>query len=205
MSITPPSAAIDGPLATFAGVAEEYCALVDRRTELGVGHFLHATHVLLPRLYSAALALPAVEADDGDPDEGDGDGDDGADRVDVAALLAQGRRDSMPHETWRDLYRSLGALIGPERVHYAEVFDPYAEPAETPVIGSLADDLADVYRDLADGLAKWRRGEREAALWQWRFQFTAHWGEHATGALRALHTFASSHGGTFPGPRRAAS
>ena len=75
---------------------------------------------------------------------------------------------------------------------YWEVFDPYEEGA--PVGGSLSDDLLDVYGDLRRGLALWeqggvtKRGElRIAAIWEWRFQFEIHWGDHAIDALRALH------------------
>jgi hypothetical protein len=28
---------------------------------------------------------------------------------------------------------------------------------------------------------------REAAIWEWRFHFEWHWGDHAIDALRALH------------------
>jgi len=71
---------------------------------------------------------------------------------------------------------------------YWEVFDPYQEDA--PVTGSLSDDLLDVYRDLRPGLALWEVGDadhRLAAIWEWRFHFGIHWGDHAIDALRALH------------------
>jgi hypothetical protein len=74
-----------------------------------------------------------------------------------------------------------------------------SEPPKQPFTGSRADDC----RDLADGLAKWRRGEHEVTLWEWRLQFTVQWGEHVPGALRALHALAWSHDWGFPGPRRA--
>lgn len=69
---------------------------------------------------------------------------------------------------------------------YWEVFDPY-EQSEA-VTGSLSDDLLDVYRDLRRGLALWDGGApRAAAVWEWRFSFEAHWGDHVVDALRALH------------------
>jgi hypothetical protein len=68
---------------------------------------------------------------------------------------------------------------------YWDVFDPY-ELSE-PVAGSLSDDLLDVYRDLRRGLALWEAGKDGGAVWEWRFHFDAHWGNHATDALRALH------------------
>jgi Domain of unknown function (DUF5063) len=68
---------------------------------------------------------------------------------------------------------------------YWEVFDPYIEGE--PLIGSLSDDVGDVYADLAGGLALWTAGHRDAAVWEWRFAFDTHWGDHAVDALRALH------------------
>ncbi|HTR55608.1 MAG TPA: DUF5063 domain-containing protein [Kofleriaceae bacterium] len=68
---------------------------------------------------------------------------------------------------------------------YWEVFDPYEEDA--PVAGSLSDDLLDVYRDIQRGLALWDASHHREALWEWRFHFDVHWGDHAVDALRALH------------------
>jgi hypothetical protein len=70
--------------------------------------------------------------------------------------------------------------------YYWEVFDPYVD--EAPVAGSLSDDLLDVYFDVRRGLDLWRsKAPRTAAIWEWRFHFDAHWGDHAVDALRALH------------------
>lgn len=68
---------------------------------------------------------------------------------------------------------------------YWEVFDPYVEaPLCT---GLLSDDVLDIRADLCPGLALWDRGQYRAAVWEWRFHFDSHWGDHAVDALRALH------------------
>lgn len=67
---------------------------------------------------------------------------------------------------------------------YWEVFDPYVD--EERVAGSLSDDFLDIYRDLKRGLMAFDRGQTQDAVWQWRFHFDHHWGEHAVDALRAL-------------------
>ena len=71
--------------------------------------------------------------------------------------------------------------------YYAEVYDPTVIPGEAPVVGSLLDDLADIYRDVVTGLRAYHRGDRAGAVWAWSFFLHAHWGAHATGAMRALH------------------
>ena len=54
--------------------------------------------------------------------------------------------------------------------------------------GSLADDLTGVYLDLKSGLDQLRSGvPNRDVIWEWRFTFWSHWGEHAVNALRIIH------------------
>lgn len=73
--------------------------------------------------------------------------------------------------------------------YYSEIFNNLVVPAEEPVTGDLADDLADIYCDIVPGLALYRSGRHEEAADHWRFWFAQHWGEHATSALRAAWSF----------------
>lgn len=68
---------------------------------------------------------------------------------------------------------------------YWMVFDPRCD--EAPCVGSLSDDLSDIYRDLRRGLEWFDREAPHDAAWEWRFTFESHWGNHATDAVRALH------------------
>jgi hypothetical protein len=74
---------------------------------------------------------------------------------------------------------------------YWEVFDPTNPEKEiTPVQGSLEDDFGDIYRDLKIELEKIKINSDEAiedALWQLKFSFKNHWGNHCIDAMRALH------------------
>jgi hypothetical protein len=187
-------------VAAFALLAEDFCALVEQRESLGCEGLLRAVHVRLAPLYAAALALPSVEAlDDTSSEVVDeaGIADSEEPDVDVSGRPTESSPDRMSHEEWMALYRSLSEQLG-ERDLYAEVFDPYLQPPKEPVIASLADDIADIYRDLAEGRIKWRQGASDEAWWQWRFHFTIHWGEHATNALRALHALAADYELGFP-------
>jgi hypothetical protein len=71
--------------------------------------------------------------------------------------------------------------------YYSDVFDPTEPPSDAAVVGSISDDLADIYRDTVTGLRAYRRGDRAGAVWEWSFGLHSHWGAHATGAIRALH------------------
>lgn len=58
--------------------------------------------------------------------------------------------------------------------------------AETTLV--VADDLADVWRDLRRGLDGLASGARwEDVSWEWKFGLQTHWGKHAEDALVALH------------------
>ncbi len=85
---------------------------------------------------------------------------------------------------------------------YYEVFDPFVE--DELVIGSLTDDLGDIYVDLAEGLDYHRLGRHADALWSWRLSFDTHWGDHLVDALRALRRINSGRGRNIvagpPGP-----
>lgn len=89
--------------------------------------------------------------------------------------------------------------FGPHDLYW-EVFDPYVD--EERVAGSLTDDFLDIYRDLKRGLVAFDKGQHQEAVWEWRFHFDHHWGEHAVDALRALQRActATADGPTTPEP-----
>ncbi|WP_296317877.1 DUF5063 domain-containing protein [Winogradskyella sp. UBA3174] len=74
---------------------------------------------------------------------------------------------------------------------YWEVFDPTYEKENESTQGWLVDDIGDIYADLKEEVYKIDQiGTDEAiedGLWQLKFGFTSHWGNHCVNALRALH------------------
>ena len=86
---------------------------------------------------------------------------------------------------WKQVFAHAAASLPFDL--YGEVYDPLPVPPEEPVVGSLADDIADVYRDVVTGLRHFQADRRAAALWEWTFSLQNHWGQHATSAIRALH------------------
>ena len=94
---------------------------------------------------------------------------------------------SVSDDEWKAVFEySLAQL--PLR-HYGEVYDPLLMPPEEPVVGDVADDIADIYRDVATGLRLFDAGDEAEALWEWGFLFRIHWGEHASSAIRVLHAY----------------
>src|SRR3954462_15772909 len=84
------------------------------------------------------------------------------------------------------LRERLADLLGPADEYY-EVFDPYVRDGEI-VPSQLSDDLADVAADLYHGLAHFKSGRANEALWWWQYSYLANWGSTASSALRALHS-----------------
>lgn len=94
----------------------------------------------------------------------------------------------LSHEEWLVIYKRFGSL---PFNFYAAYSDPHDVEDPTPGTGHLADDLADIWRDLKSGLALYEKGNHAAAVWEWRNSFNIHWGRHAAAALYALQCWRS--------------
>ena len=88
------------------------------------------------------------------------------------------------HEEWWGLYKGLENQLGPLG-YYRQIFNPF-DAADSQGLSSLADDLADVYRDLKDGLTLWQEGSRSIAIDEWQESIRIHWADHASSAIRVL-------------------
>jgi uncharacterized protein DUF5063 len=143
----------------FEQLARRFCDFCERETSEGREAFVAELERHLVTLYGAALELiPA------DPPEED------------APPVA--------HEEWRAVYDRVAARLGAPGAYWL-VYDPFVE--EAPVLSQLADDVADIYRDIRAGLALLDRRPAEAPSWEWRSTFDSHWGRHAASAIYALH------------------
>lgn len=149
----------DSLINRFAEIARSYCAWAEGELGDPVDKMLRL-RLLLAELHLAALRLPEAGP--------------GKNKTEV----------SIPHDEWARYYKKFQAL--PVR-EYFDVFNPLR--AETPVENSLADDLADIYRDVKAGLSLFEANYRVEAAWEWRFLFQHHWGPHLVGAQRAIHEF----------------
>ena len=149
----------------FGDEARRFVAWADGGSTPALDAPLALRHVVA--LYAAALELPqpwSERVSHGDAPEPPG----------LAARLAavRSRAGTLPLQ------------------HYSEIFSPLVM-ADEPVVGDLADDLADIYREVAIGLHLLDAGFVDDAIWQWGFAFQVHWGEHASSAIRALHCYLS--------------
>lgn len=119
--------------------------------------------VRITRLYLAALDLPTPWTDEGDDND---------------------ESYVVDNKEWQEVFDQARGL---PFEHYGEIFNSTIIPPEEPVVGNIADDFADIYRDVIGGLRAYRAGKKGVARWEWGYTLAHHWGEHATGAIRSLH------------------
>jgi len=155
----------------FARLADEYCTFIENRAALDPEAFIHRAASILPQLYAAAPRLPIAEFEE--------------DKLSY---------DQVNTHNALEITDSINEKLGSAAVYW-EIFDPYEE--KEPVTNTLGNDLASIYTDLKNNLVLYRQGTRLAvlsAVWDWRYQFAIHWGQHLTGALRAIHEILSDRG-----------
>jgi hypothetical protein len=146
----------------FAEVARRYVAFIDARADQTAETLLLGALPLLCELTFRASVLPDLDADNPWQDE-------------VRISLVD----------WNRLYRAIGEQLGEFNLYWDS--DPFeADEPGTAHQASLADDLADVYRDVSDGLPPDGTAASPGTVWRWRFTFHSHWGEHALRAARAV-------------------
>ena len=154
---------MDDSISTFARAAREYCALVERESSGTSWEFAADCLASLLRLHLHALALPNAKPST----------DEVLDRVDDIAR--------------EQVLKNLTRL---KRDLYWSVFEPIEGEKPEPGVGSLSDDLADIWRDVKPGLLAIENGGSGAldgAVWHWRFSFETHWGRHSAEAISGLH------------------
>ena len=146
-------------------VATEFCAWVEKReVREDVGVWLSR---ILAELIQVAYTIP----DDGFADAGAYE-EDGYKAPDYQQV-----RNTLPELPLQ---------------YYREVYDSTVLDDNAPVNGELHDDVADIYGDLKRGLFVHEHNSPAEAERYWRQSFRYHWGEHATGALRALYWHVSN-------------
>ena len=158
----------------FGAVAEQFCEVVDAASGMDRIELLTRIYRLLPNLIDEAIKLPKISTDD-DDDESD------------ELIQSKPRPSGRPNdEEWGQLYNLLKGKLG-DWGGYWQVSDPTRDKAA--IFGSLADDIADIYRDLKRGLLLKEAGQSssEEIIWDWRLHYYFHWGQHAMDALRTIH------------------
>jgi hypothetical protein len=94
----------------------------------------------------------------------------------------------MTEEEFSRLSRSISGAVFPEANELVERY--LDDENELTRAFMLWDDLADIYRDLKDGLTLFALATsdaRSAAIGNWQFGYEYHWGDHLMRALVTVH------------------
>jgi hypothetical protein len=153
-------------LNAFANAAREFCRWAESAAGLPEEEAAAALHRMV-HLYGCALDLPDLFGEKEAPDIDDSE--------------------------WKAIYKRFGTL---PFNYYSQQFNPLPDTPEEPVVADLADDLADIWRDLTRGLKQFDEGLVPAAVWEWRNGFHSHWGRHAAAAIYSLHCWLVGFEGT---------
>ncbi len=155
----------------FERIAIQFCSIVEGASGMDRTGFLVQLYQIVPQLIAKAIALPQLQLSDYEP-------------ADAAAPIHVLHKPSI--ERWPGLYDLLKEKLGDWDL-YSQVFDPTTD--KEAIFGSLADDIADIYRDLKEGLVagQTRQSRPEDIFWTWRLLYYSHWGKHAIDALLVLH------------------
>jgi hypothetical protein len=146
----------------FRAAAANFIQTVDSVAAMERDAFLPRLNHCLAELYSSALDLPVVQPD--------------VTSIDETPFAA---------EKWAELCNSLRDKIGPFDAYWG-IFD--STENESPVQGTLAGDISEIYFDLNHILHLEEKGASQSDfLWKLRSSFRSHWGKHLLGALVAIH------------------
>ncbi|MDD5289385.1 MAG: DUF5063 domain-containing protein [Dehalococcoidales bacterium] len=148
----------------FIDIADKFCSLVENREQLTDIKLLQQAFVILPELCVRASKLPEVV------------------KTTLYRPSVMSSQESLP------IMKALAKIIdGHDRYH--ETTEPWDENDKEVVSMCLSDDFTEIYENLKPSLRDWDKvtpAQRLDIIWEWKFVFGAHWGEHAVIAFRAL-------------------
>ena len=152
----------------FLKVARSFIELVENK-EIKEKEFYPKIHKKLTELYNAGLSLKSVEL-----------------------IHSSAKSEFKTLSTEELMSHNFNLISSLEKdCFYWKIFDPTYEKENEPTQGWLVDDISDIYADLKEEIYKidtiGTDESIEDGLWQLKFGFTTHWGNHCIDAIRALH------------------
>jgi hypothetical protein len=155
----------------FVAVANEYCKYAEHASEIKGDELLKILQRLFPLLHLKASLLP-----------------------EFTPYFEEGNDKFVTEADWTVIHDAFKKKFGSAN-DYLEVFDERINESDSPVVASLAENMADIYQDLKNFLLLYQTGTMEVmndSLWECRMNFESYWGQKLVNALRAIHKFICS-------------
>ncbi|MBQ8423645.1 MAG: DUF5063 domain-containing protein [Coprobacter sp.] len=152
----------------FVTVGVEFCAFMERTTEMTQEEFTSTCVKLLPLLYLKGTLLPEGEED--------------SEYFDTPEQF-------VTEEYYEFLRRNIEHILG-DKDAYLQVQSSDMQYSDLPIAASVAEDLADLYQVIKDCVSAYRTENEEcmrAALTICREDFKTYWGAKLLSALGPLH------------------
>lgn len=144
----------------FIEVAKNFISWVDAADHRSTEEMIVLNSIVLS-LYSLAFDLKCYS----DAEDLDGEG--------------------MTHEEWQEVRDRLKDLPFD---NYKTIYN-LLELNEDAIVGSLSDDLADIYRDIKPLVGVFDRGQIKEAEDGLKMSFEIHWSQHSVSALKVLRQY----------------
>ena len=155
-------------VSNFINAAKLYCAFIENYQSENVNEFLLVMQNSLLSLYQTGIKLPHFVLQE---------------ELDF--------NDEIDNSFFESVFIFIAGRLLDSR-YYLHLFNP-ADKNETEVIyGDLLDDIGDIYKDIKRSLLVLGMGTgvaKENAIWQFKFDFDNHWGDHCINAIYASHYF----------------
>jgi hypothetical protein len=150
----------------FVKEAANFCMLVEQASVKTRLELIHELRKKLAALYHHITDIPALEP-----------------------LYEEETEKTVTEEKWKEIEQAVLHLLGRYN-DYLEVIDPRMRESETPVVCSLAENVADIYQDLKDFITQFAIGTPEVmhtSLLECQENFRLYWGQKMVNILRVLH------------------
>ncbi len=159
------AAAMSQKIIAFREDAVAYCEFIDSLKNGKPEHFYERLITCLSRLAKSADELP----------------------TEYYSRDVENDGHEMTCEEWDEIAHLISDVVNPEIYRLAEANKDDSETISR--VCMFWDYLADIYRDLRNGIRLYNLGEDgiKAAIWQWKEDYNIHWGLHLFDALHTAH------------------
>lgn len=155
----------------FINACEDYCKVIENFNQYTVKDFLYNVQKTLVNYYSKGFDLPNCNGSDGNKE-----------------ISTQYTKKDV-NNYWI-LEKSLNNYLDKHNTYWSN-FNPYPDDNDKEIYThSLSGDLAEIYEDIKLNLIAYEKGniyDKQDIIWDWKFNWNGHTGDHWTFAVRAIH------------------